>query len=191
MTATVAPSPWSASAQPGRSPWRFGGECELEQGRGLRWVLPRNCSLTPRQLMAAYLAMCAISLAVAALFWWLGATMVVAFAGTELLLVGVALLLYARHAADRETLTLAAGSLVVEHRCGARTERMEFRASWLRVEPSRGQGSLVELSGQGRRMRVGRYLRPELRLPLAEELRRAVRATGPGSPPLRQDMGLD
>jgi uncharacterized membrane protein len=38
-----------------------------------------------------------------------------------------------------------------------------------------GEGSLVEITGQGHRMRVGRYLRPELRMALARELRQAVR----------------
>jgi uncharacterized membrane protein len=42
------------------------------------------------------------------------------------------------------------------------------------VEPACDDDSLVELSGQGRRMRVGRYLRPELRPALARELRHAL-----------------
>ena len=36
-------------------------------------------------------------------------------------------------------------------------------------------GSLVELSGEGRSIRVGRHVRPELRVTLAQELRRALR----------------
>jgi uncharacterized membrane protein len=43
------------------------------------------------------------------------------------------------------------------------------------VEPMYGEGSLLELSGQGQRIRVGRYLRPELRGALARELRLALR----------------
>jgi uncharacterized membrane protein len=50
-----------------------------------------------------------------------------------------------------------------------------FRAEWVRIEPVHGEGSLVEIAGQGRRVRVGRYLRPELRMALARELRLAVR----------------
>jgi uncharacterized membrane protein len=38
-----------------------------------------------------------------------------------------------------------------------------------------GEGSLVEITGQGHRMRVGRYLRPDLRTALARELRQALR----------------
>ena len=51
----------------------------------------------------------------------------------------------------------------------------QFRAAWVRVEPRRGEGSLVELSGDGRQSFVGRYLRPEMRTPLAQELRVALR----------------
>jgi len=45
----------------------------------------------------------------------------------------------------------------------------------LRIEPVADDGSLVELSGEGRSVRVGRHVRPELRLELATELRRALR----------------
>jgi uncharacterized membrane protein len=45
----------------------------------------------------------------------------------------------------------------------------------VRVEPAHGDGSLVELTGQGQHVRVGRYLRPELRNALARELRLALR----------------
>jgi uncharacterized membrane protein len=101
--------------------------------------------------------------------------MVLAFAGVELLLVGLALLLCARHAGDRETLTLVGGSLWVEQAYGPRLERANFAAQWLTVEPLAGQNSLVVLAGQGRTLRIGRHLRPELRGHLARELRWALR----------------
>jgi uncharacterized membrane protein len=95
----------------------------------------------------------------------------------------VALLVYARHAADHETITLKNSTLAVEHHCGNRVERSEFRADWLRVEPAQGQGSLLELSGAGRKTVVGRYLRPEWRQMLARELRQALRVqTAPAAP---------
>ena len=81
---------------------------------------------------------------------------------------------------DRETLTLVGRSLQVEQRIGSRVSRADFAADWLSVEPAAGQGSLVELSGrelggQGQRLRVGRFLRPELRSAFARELRQALR----------------
>jgi uncharacterized membrane protein len=177
MTTTAIRQPWPAAA-PLRGGWRFGAllPSPARDGRlALQWVLRRNCSLTPRQLFGAYLLLCCVSLVVGAAFSWWGATPVLAFAGVELLLVGAALLVYARHAADRETITLDGPALRVEHHCGRQVRATEFRSAWVRVEPRHGEGSLVELSGEGQQARVGRYLRPELRAPLADELRRALR----------------
>jgi len=178
MTATTAPSPWPAPPAAARlGPWTFAREVP-DAGGGtpaLQWLLKPNCSITPRQLMAVYLSLCAVSLAIGGMFFWQGAPLVLGFAGLELLLVGLALGVFARHAGDREVLTLVGPSLLVERRHGNRVERTDFAAEWLRVEPAAGQGSLVELSGQGRTVRVGRFLRPELRGAFARELRSALR----------------
>jgi uncharacterized membrane protein len=142
---------------------------------GMQWVMRRNCSITPRQLVAVYLSLCAVSLAISVAFWIAGAPTVLAFAGLELVLLGVAFALYARHATDCETITLAGRELAIEHRCGQAVARASFRAEWVRVEPASDDGSLVEVSGEGRHARVGRYVRPEWRSQLAQELRLALR----------------
>ena len=179
MTSTTAPRPWPSPrphASGTATAWRFAKA--LDGGAaGLQWVLKRNCSMTPSQLFGTYLALCTVSLTIALAFTWHGASPVLAFAAIELLLVGAALLVYARHAADQERITLAGGALCVEHQRGPRIEHTEFRAAWVRVEPRHGEGSLVELSGDGRHSFVGRYLRPEMRNPLAQELRAALRAS--------------
>lgn len=158
---------------------RFGREVVLSHERGaaraLQWQLRRNCSITPQQMLGAYALLCTLSLAVALFFWFTGARVVLAFTGFELMLLGAAMLLFARHAGDRETLTLVGRSLWVERSVGPRVERAAFSVEWLTVEPAAGQNSLVELAGQGHTMRVGRFLRPELRIEFARELRRAVR----------------
>lgn len=186
MSTVTAPGPWPAPCGvAGGSAWRFARLVQLP-GRdrpALQWVLRRNCSITPRQLIAVYLSLCAVSLVIGAAFWWHGATYVLAFAGAELLLVGIALLVYARHAADRDTVTLADRDLEVERHYGRQVERAAFRAEWVCVEPAQAQGSLVEVAGQGRRMHIGRFLRPELRAALAQELRRALRRAQAGLPP--------
>lgn len=138
------------------------------------WTLKRNCSLAPRQLFGFYSALCVLSLAVAGFFWWLGAHMVMHFTWLELLAVGAAMLVYAWHAADSESIALHADRLTVEHAWGARVERVEFQPPWVRVGPEAGDGSLIELSCRGCRVEVGRYLRPESRRQLAEELRMAL-----------------
>ena len=45
----------------------------------------------------------------------------------------------------------------------------------LEIPPAGDDGSLVEVSGEGRHTRVGRYVRPEWRAQLAQELRLALR----------------
>jgi len=193
MTATFLPSSWPApmpaprhggdlgrsGREGGETMLRFGREVALTHERGaaraLQWQMRRNCSITPRQMLGAYALLCTLSLAVALFFWFTGARVVLAFTGFELMLLGAAMLVFARHAGDCETLTLVGRSLLVERLVGARVERAAFSADWLTVEPAAGQNSLVELAGQGHTMRVGRYLRPELRGDFARELRRAVR----------------
>lgn len=140
------------------------------------WLLKRHCSLTPAQLGWFYVSLCVVSLGVAAFFWAQGATMVMPFAWAELLAVGAGFLLYSRHAADAEKIVLQGGQLVIELETAGHTERAEFNREWVRVEPKDGDGSLIEVSGQGRSVRVGRHLRPELRPALAREIRFALRS---------------
>lgn len=182
MTATSIPSPWRRGVgTPTRSHavWLFGREVadasDPAAPRALQWLLRRNCSITPRQLGGVYLSLCAVSALIAAFFFWHGAPYVMVFAGLELLLVGMALLAFARHVGDREVLTLAGRSLSVEQVNGHRVARTAFTAEWLTVEPVGDRGSLVQLSGEGHTVRVGRYLRPELRAAFARELRVALR----------------
>lgn len=178
MTVTFAPSPWPAPPSTRGAAWRFGRELEGAPPRDIQWVLRRNCSITPKQLLTVYLSLCAVALAIAWGFWAVGAPTVLAFAGLELVMVGVALAVYSRHAADSETITLAGRVLAIAHRCGSALDEARFRAEWVRVEPSAGDGSLVEVSGEGRRAQVGRYLQPEWRAQLAQEIRAALRRQG-------------
>lgn len=174
MNATFAPSPWPAPSASRRDPgWRFGRRGDTS-GSWL-WDLRRNSSISPRQLLLAYGLLVAVAMVVAMGFWWQGVQAVLVFAGIELLAVGLAMLVIARHAGDREMITLADREMAVEQHVGPLVECTRFRAEWVRVEPSAGEGSLVELSGEGRSVLVGRHVRPEWRDELAQELRRALR----------------
>ena len=166
----------SASTSPHAGGFRFGQESGATESEwAVEWMLRRNCSLAPRQLLMFYLLLCGFSLTVASFWWWHGAWMVMTFAWLEVVSVGLAMLVYARHATDAERIAVRHGSLTVEHVSGSRLERVEFEPAWVRVEPESGDRSLVELSGQGRRIVVGRFVRPELRSQLARELRMALR----------------
>ena len=97
------------------------------------------------------------------------------FAWAELAAVAVAFIVYGRHATDGEKIYLQGSQLVVELSTAGRLHRAEFNREWVRVEPKDGDGSLIEVSGQGRLVRVGRHVRPELRPALAREIRFALR----------------
>jgi uncharacterized membrane protein len=154
-------------------------------GASLRWSLGRNCAISPAQLGTVYAGLCAICLLIGAYFFWHGTAVVAAFAALELLAVGAAMLVYARHATDGENFVLTGRSLLVEQRVGPRTKRFVLSTDWLKVEPAAGQGSLVEISDRKLTLRVGRHLRPELRGAFAHELRQAIRQPGTG---LRPEM---
>ena len=145
------------------------------QGQNIHWFLQRNCSVTPVQLAWLYVSLCVVSLGIGTVFWLHGATLVLPFAWIELVAVGAAFVAYARHAADGERISLQGRQLVVELENAGRLERAEFDREWVRVEPGAADRSLIEVSGRGRSVNVGRYVRPELRPALAQEIRRALR----------------
>jgi uncharacterized membrane protein len=145
------------------------------QGRNIQWFLRRNCSVTPAQLATVYLSLCLVSMVISGFFWIQGATLVLPYAFLEMLMLGAAFLVYARHATDGERIVLQDGRLLVELECGGKLERSEFLGNWVRVEPGAYDKSLIELTGQGKTVRVGRFVRPELRPALAREIRQALR----------------
>lgn len=145
-------------------------------GQNIHWFLKRNCSVTPAQLSWMYASICVVSMGIATFFWMQGAKLVLPFAWLELVAVGAAFLVYSRHATDGERISLQGTQLVVELENAGRLERAEFRREWVRIEPKTGDRSLIEVSGQGRSVEVGRYVSPELRSALAREIRMALRS---------------
>ena len=122
------------------------------------------------------MGLCTVILTIASGFWMLGARLVMPFAWLEILAVGIAFVIYGRHAADGERISLQGSRLVVELETAGKLERAEFDRSRVRVEPKTGNRSLIMLSAQGRSVEVGRFVRPELRPALASEIRMALRA---------------
>lgn len=141
----------------------------------VRWMLARNCSITPRQLMYLYGSFCGIALFFGTAFWLQGAPLVAPFALLELLLLGIAFVVYARHARDAERIVLTATQLRVEIENAGRCVIAEFEREWVRVQRSGKASDLIELTCRGRAVHVGRYVRPELREALAREMAEALR----------------
>lgn len=143
----------------------------------LRWELRRNCALTPRQLLVAYLVLCVPTIAIAVFAHRMGSPLVAVFSTIELLCVAAALLIYARHASDREVLTLQGQRLLVEVQCARQIERSEFDVAWLRVEDSGGPQKFCTIAQARRELSLGRHVAVARRQALARELRAAVVAS--------------
>jgi uncharacterized membrane protein len=143
--------------------------------QSIDWRLQKNCSLAPAQLGWIYLSLCCVSLLIGTFFWLQGAVFVLGFAWLEVTAVGLAFFMYARHAADGEWISIEGSRIIVECETAGRRERAEFDRQWVRIEPIADERSLIEVSGRGRSVEVGRFVRPEHRLILAQEIRRALR----------------
>jgi uncharacterized membrane protein len=143
----------------------------------VRWMLARNCSITPRQLMGLYLSFCVIALCVGIGFWSQGAILVAPFAFLELVFLAIAFVVYARHARDAERIVLQNALLQVEIETAGRCVRVNFPRRSVRVSRDGRAASLIELSCKGQSVTVGRYIRPELREALAREMVTALRMT--------------
>ena len=139
------------------------------------WLMKRNCSLSPRQVGWFYLSIFTVSLVIALLFAVQGSWLVLPFAGLDLLGLGIALLVYARHATDYERVSINDGVLVVETASAQRLTREEFNPHWVRVELGESSRALVTLRSGGRVVRVGCYLDLHKRRKFAQELAAALR----------------
>lgn len=124
----------------------------------LRWELRRNCRLRPAQLAAWCAVPCAVSLLIGIVFALMGYPMFLAFAGLETVVVALAFVVYARHAADHATLTLREdGELEIAEVRGTSLQTTRLPTAWVTVKADeRGlslasRGTTVHLSGYATR----------------------------------------
>jgi uncharacterized membrane protein len=139
---------------------------------GFSLTLKRNCSTSPAGLAGVFLALALVVLVIGTGFAIAGAWLVLPFAGLEVLLLGAAYLLYARHAADYERIVLDSGRLTVEVADAGNTARYEMEARRARVCLERQR---VVLRGAREELELGRHLDAELRARFAAELQKRLR----------------
>jgi uncharacterized membrane protein len=139
------------------------------------WRMARNCSIAPRHFALIFVFLCTVSLGVGLMFYLQGAGLVLPFAMLEVVALGIAFFVYARHATDMERIELSDRHLVVEIEDGGKLRRTEFQRGGIQVALLSGRKALIEVSSQGRSVAIGRHVRPELRTELAREITRALR----------------
>ena len=146
--------------------------------RALRWEVRRNCALTPRQTLWCYVGVCIPCTAIALAFWGLGYGMISLFVVLEMMVLALALLGYARHAVDAETVTLDAAWLRIDVRCGDKVVRTRLHPAWARVQAMEGRDGLVDFSESGLHVRIGRHIGEAARRQMVDEIRRALACGG-------------
>ena len=132
-----------------------------------------NCSLSPASRLLFLCFIASVTFGIALTFAWLGAWLVLPFAGLEIGVLVWAFRHVARHAQDYEKITIQGDCLTVECRSVERVTRHEFNRCWARVmlEPAAHGECRIALRSHGRQVELGRYLNSAQRQALAKELR--------------------
>ena len=125
--------------------------------------------MSPAGLAKVFAALALVVLAIGAGFATMGAWLILPFAGLEVLLLGAAYVLYARHAADYERIELDAGHVTVEVAEVARTARYEMDGAKVSLEEGR-----VVLRDAKEKLEIGRYLGAEARAEVAAALEKKL-----------------
>jgi uncharacterized membrane protein len=141
----------------------------------VQWVFKKNCSFSPKQVGLFYLAQSGLSLIVAGFFLSQGVWLVLPFTILELLVLGIALLIYARHATDYESITLNNDEFVLETSSAGVVRKHVFNPVWVRLERLLSPRKLIALVYQGQKVEIGQFMHVSLRNDFLQELRQELR----------------
>lgn len=139
-----------------------------------QWVFKRNCSLTPRQLLQWYLSLCLVTLVVATGFLIAGFWIVLPFAGLELLLVGIAFVVYARHATDYEMIDLKPNQLELVKVDGSKVMRFSWSPQWAKLSYNGKYKAPLIFSYKGQHIKIGKFIAEKDKSALHHELKAAL-----------------
>lgn len=153
----------------------FGSSGGEEGAPICEWRIKRNCSLTPRQSLAAttfliaLVALIGVGSAVSFGVW-----LALPFSFLYVLAIGIAFVAYSRHATDGETLRLVPPFMIVEVDEGGRRTVHRMNAARLTVLLDSGDEAQVYLCDGWQRINVGRQLPTAARQEFVRQLRRFI-----------------
>ncbi|PUE15390.1 hypothetical protein B9Z38_14265 [Limnohabitans sp. MMS-10A-160] len=134
--------------------------------------LQRNCSASPRTLLAVLGGLSAVSLTIGLAFWMMNAPWVLFFSGVEVLAVAVAFLVHARSVADSDTLVLTAFEVQIIQERQGKLQSFSFNRSLLRVGMTAGFDPCIALHSGGQTVTFGLGLRPAVRRAVCRQLQK-------------------
>jgi uncharacterized membrane protein len=149
--------------------WAF-----LGSSHGFSVLLKRNCSISPKGMIFMFAVLAAVTLSIATGFAFVGAWLVLPFAGLEVVALMLAFAWTARHAADYERIELAPGRLRVEVAEGRSLHRYEVERGVVRARHVPERRRVVLSRAGAEDIEVGRHLHAEARGGLADELNRTL-----------------
>ena len=141
----------------------------------MQWLFKKNCSFTPKQVGIFYLAQSILSLIVASFFLYQGIWLVLPFTLLELIVLAIALLIYARHATDYERIAIRPGELLVEKSNAGKVVQFVFNPSWVRVDNVLSSQKLISVKYQGQVIEIGRFIHVSLRQNFLIDFAQALR----------------
>jgi uncharacterized membrane protein len=139
------------------------------------WLMKRNCSVSPRQFVGFYASLALVSLGIATMLVLNGAWLVLPFTGIELTVVGVAFVIYARHAVDYERIRLFQNRLLIEQMNAEQLTQFEFNPRWVRVETGATPREPLTIVSRGQSVKIGQHLAQHRRKQFAAELQASLR----------------
>lgn len=138
-------------------------------------VVKRNCSMSPRAVIALLTVTAAVSFGIGAVFAWHGLWLVLPFVGIEIAALVAAFYVNGLHAGDYERFAFSGDRLTFEVREGRRIERHDLHAHWVRLVLRHGRRDCsIALASHGRELPIGRHLDGAGRGLLARELERRL-----------------
>jgi len=152
--------------------WAF-----LGSSHGFSRLLKRNCSISPKGMIAVFALLSLATLGIGLGFAIAGAWLVLPFAGLEVAGLLLAFFWTLRHAADYERIAVGRGRVWVEVAEGRMLRRHELESSAVRVRlaPDGRRGTRVLLTNAGAgEIEVGRHLDAGARLGLAGDLKKTL-----------------
>jgi uncharacterized membrane protein len=137
----------------------------------VRWIFKKNCSFTPKQVGLFYLAQSVFSLIVASFFLIQGIWLILPFTLLELIVLGFALLIYAKHATDYEEIMLNHDQLVITHYEANKLNTFVANLLWVKLSKKPTEKKLIGIEYKGQLIEIGRFIhlhkRDEFRSQLA------------------------
>ncbi len=150
----------------------------ITNGNLVRWIFKKNCSFTPKQVGLFYLAQSIFSLIVASFFLIQGIWLILPFTILELVVLGVALLMYARHATDYEEVLLSNQTLVIIRSDANSVNTISANLLWVKLANELTVKKLIGIEYKGEVIEIGKFIhlhkRDEFRMQLATSLKKMM-----------------